>query len=89
MNEKIDQFATQTNAAYADIRAAVLNIVSDEAGQAQTIQDLKDAIANNPSDTLSPESQAALDGVLANALSIRDSLKAVADAIPDAPPPVV
>ena len=87
MNEKIAQFVASVKASFERVFAGLSNIVKDEEGQAAKIKELQDQIANNPADTLSPESQALLDEVALGAQALADKTKEIADSIPDLPAP--
>lgn len=83
VNAQVQAFKDKFDAALVTISANFDNITVDISNQAAAIQALKDQIANNPGDTLSPETQALLDEVAANAQTIADRSKVLADAVPD------
>lgn len=78
----LTEFAATANAALAQANAGLDNIVTDEAGLAKSIQDLKDQIAAGGSN-LTPADQAALDSVAATATALAARTKGVADSVPD------
>jgi hypothetical protein len=86
----ISEFATKANAAFTTVNAALDNIVADEAALAKQISDLQAQIAAGNS-VLTPEDQAALDGVVTAGTALAAKVQSIADAIPDlpAPPPGV
>lgn len=84
--QKITEFVTATQAAFAQINTALDNIAADEVNLAKMIQDLKDQLAASQT-ALSPADQLALDTVLATATSMAARSQAIAEAVPDLPAP--
>jgi hypothetical protein len=86
---KITDFSTVVQAQFDAVTSSLDNIVSDEANLAKQISDLQAQIAAGGS-TLTPEDQAALDTLAANAMALATKTKGIADSVPDLPkPPVV
>ncbi len=83
VNAQVQAFKDKMDAVLVTVGENFDNIAQDIKNQSAAIQALKDQIANNPSDTLSPESQALLDSVAENAQAMADRSKALAEAVPD------
>lgn len=83
MNQSISDLNTFIVSALSSINASLDNIQADESALLAKITELTN------SNSLSAEDLAALSAIQSGAQALVDRTKAVADAVPDAPPPVV
>ena len=81
---KITDFAAAVQTSFDAVNASLDNVVTDEANLAKQIADLQAQIAAGGS-VLTPEDQAALDLIVANAVALAAHTKSIADAVPDLP----